>query len=634
VQIIAILALTTISTTPLEHFDASIAMGARMRDRSVIIKLAPGETVENLSARTGELGCLPPDRVSPGRPFFELRCPQAASTRAMISLWSAAPEVSWAEPNFLLVPEYVPNDLNEEQWYHQNVGQVVYPTHPTYRLEGIADADIDTVEAWDLTTGDPNVVMALVDSGLDLDHPEFAGRFWVNEDEDCTNGIDDDGNNYIDDCNGWDTGDGDNDPSTAGLIEGPFCDPTHGTNVAGVMAATGNNSVDIAGINWGSRIMVVKESISMPGGCDHSIAAVAEGYLYAIDNGANVVNCSLGGTPQRSMLWDEVAREADAKGVLLVMSGGNDGVSRDLNPEYPIAIDFANKLAVANTTNRDELWAGANQPSAWGTSLDLAAPGYVIRTIQPAPDRSLGRGLGTSLSAPQVTGTVGLILSLVPELNVAELKQAVLEGADVVGSLDCANVERCVAGGRRLNVHGALLRALELANFEVQLAITGATKPSDTGTVTVSYEVMNTGTAALRKVQATLTASASSALAIVRGDAALGDVAAGDSVVSRQLSAFVVSVPSTCGGTTAFPVQVELKDERGPAWVIDTAVTVECQTPDLPGPKDPDPTVEDDQGGCACNQSRGEGGSAIALAALLLLGALRRRNGNKRAANV
>lgn len=579
--------------TPLAAFDDVVARGARFQPRTVLLAVEEAMSEATLSAHAEALGCDPPRRLAPRRPYFVVQC--GARTRDLLATWAQLESVTWVEANFAGDVEGVPNDLDETQWYHDNFGQIVYPTNATYRLEGIREADIGSVEAWDLTVGSPDVVMAVVDSGVDTEHPELAGRIWTNPKEDCTNGIDDDANGYVDDCHGWDTADDDADPSVRELPDRPECARDHGTSVAGVMAANGDNGIDVAGVNWGSQLMPLKTAkTSTTHGCDYFVADTIEAMFYALDNGADVINVSLSYPSSSSVLWEAFAREAAASRTVVVTSAGNGGTTIEAYDRQPPLLDLDTMLVVANTTNRDELWAGVDRPSNYGAGVAIAAPGYVIRTIKPEPLREVARSLGTSFSAPLVAGVVGLVRSYVPELSAEDTIRAVLEGADVVPGLECGASTRCVDGGRRLDAHGALLRAVELADLDLAIQVLGASPISGDGVVTVDFEAMSTGTMALRGLQAELTLDEASGFEVVRERTSLGDLAPGETANADALSAtFLVRVPDGCVGPTALPIGVTVDDERGRTWTVDEVVEIACD-------EAPDPVVAD-AGGCACS---------------------------------
>ncbi len=238
---------------------------------------------------------------------------------------------------------------------------------------------IDT--AWRQTTG-ADVTVAIIDSGVDLGHPDLAPNLWTNPREIPGNGIDDDGNGYVDDVHGYDFVDNDGTPQDAN---------GHGTHVAGIVGARGGNGIGGAGVAWQARLMAIRVLDDQARG---TTAAVAAGIRYAVDNGARIVNLSLAGPTSTPDLEDAV-RYARAHGVLIVAAAGNDGADLSTSPTYPAAYGEDNVLGIAATT-RD---GGLSSVSDYGPGADIAAPGEQILST------SAGGGYewrtGTSMAAPR-----------------------------------------------------------------------------------------------------------------------------------------------------------------------------------------------------------------------------------------
>jgi len=272
------------------------------------------------------------------------------------------PNVRYAEPNrWRTASSTVPNDpLFDQLWGLDNTGV----------LGGTADADIDAPEAWDVFTGGDTVV-AVVDEGVTYDHPDLAPNMWTNAGEIAGNGVDDDGNGYVDDVHGTDVIDRDNDPRDFG---------GHGTHVAGTIAAAGYDGLGVAGVSWSARIMAVR-ALGPGGGSD---ADIAEAFEYAADNGARVVNASLGGpggtTDQLETLRAPILAHPET---LFVVAAGNSHTNNDPirgSSEYPCSFPDANLICVAATDQNDVLASFSNFGS---TSVDLAAPGVGILSDRP-----------------------------------------------------------------------------------------------------------------------------------------------------------------------------------------------------------------------------------------------------------
>lgn len=303
----------------------------------------------------------------------------------------------------------------------------VLPNDPAY---GPEQDDLDLIgapAAWDIATGSEDVVVAVIDSGIDFTHPELAPNRFINPREIPDNGIDDDGNGLVDDISGWDFFEDDNDPSPENF---------HGTFMAGIIGAAGNNGIGLAGMTWQCRLLAVRTGNEV---LPWSAIIQAMDYVtWMRENGTpvTVVNNSYGGSiddpSALAALSDAVTRAMEA-GLLLVVAAGNDGLDNDSGttaPFYPSSLPHANILSVAATNNADELWGNSN----FGTeSVDLAAPGVGIYSTMPGA--VYGTANGTSNSTARVSGLAALLLALNPNLNYLQVRQILIEGADTVADL-------------------------------------------------------------------------------------------------------------------------------------------------------------------------------------------------------
>jgi len=263
------------------------------------------------------------------------------------------------EPNYRVHVLTTPNDpCFPEMWALNNTGQT----------GGTADADIDAPEAWDVTTGDPNVIVAVIDTGIDYNHPDLVDNMWVNTAErDGVPGVDDDENGFIDDVYGYDFFQDDGDPSDA---------RGHGTHCAGTIAGRGNNGLGVTGVNWQCRLMACRFlNVSGSG----STADAIEAINYAVNNGAKILSNSWGGGGYSESLKAAIINAYD-EGVLFVAGAGNLGTNNDLNPFYPSSFQVPNVIAVA-ATDHDDALAGF---SCYGQqSVDVGAPGKSILSTVP-----------------------------------------------------------------------------------------------------------------------------------------------------------------------------------------------------------------------------------------------------------
>ena len=349
--------------------------------------------------------------------------------------YEESPDVAYAEPNFKLQPAVTPNDPSYGAlWGLNNTGA----------SGGTADADIDAPEAWNTTTGSADTVVAVIDEGIDVGHPDLRDNLWTNTGEVPGNNVDDDGNGYVDDVNGYDfanddAGVYDPDPVTGNGDE-------HGTHVAGTIAATGNNGVGVTGVSWDAQVAALK-FLGPDGG--YTSDAV-EAINYSVAEGMDISNNSWGGGSRSQALEDAIER-ADANGQIFLAAAGNggpDGVgdNNDATPHFPSNYEVPNVVSVAATDSTDAL-AGFSNYGA--TTVDLAAPGVGI--LSTLPGNRYGRFSGTSMATPHVAGVAALIKSQNPGLDDAQMKAQLLQYVD-----EKAGLRNRVATSGRLNAVGAL----------------------------------------------------------------------------------------------------------------------------------------------------------------------------------
>ena len=308
----------------------------------------------------------------------------------LIAKYKATDLFEIVEPNYIgRGHSLIPND----PFFFRQYGMVNDGSIPG----SVADADIDMDLAWEIEQGDESVVVAVLDSGLKMDHPEFEGRLWINEDE--VDGLEDtDGNGYRGDYRGYDFAYIDNDPSD---------DHGHGTNVAGIMGATGNNGIGYAGIDWNCKVMILKILDEDNWGL---YTWWTDAIYYAVNNGARVLNMSVGGTGY-SQIMLEAANYALANGVTIVVSAGNQNSSA---PSYPAA--YESTIAVGSTDSDDQrsepfFW-NTNSGSNFGEYLDVVAPGNFIYGLHHQVDANYTSFWGgTSQAAPVVSGIASLLLA-------------------------------------------------------------------------------------------------------------------------------------------------------------------------------------------------------------------------------
>jgi len=344
---------------------------------------------------------------------------------------SGLPGFRYVEPDFIIsLDATTPNDPSFPSLYGLN---------NTGQTGGTPDADIDAPEAWDLTIGSRSIVVGVIDTGVDYNHPDLAANIWTNPVEIAGDGIDNDGNGYVDDVHGWDFYNNDADPMD---------DNGHGTHVSGTIGAVGNNGVGVAGVNWQVQIMGLK-FLGSGGSGPTSAAVSAVNYattmrqLYSTSGGtrgANVVltNNSWGGGAFSQALSDAIAASGNA-GMLFVASAGNAASNNDAIPSYPASYNLPNIIAVAATDRNDALASFSNYGA---TSVDLAAPGVDI--LSTTPNNTYSSFSGTSMAAPHVSGVAALAWSYAPGATYQQIRDALFAGVDPVPAL----IGRTVTGGR------------------------------------------------------------------------------------------------------------------------------------------------------------------------------------------
>ncbi len=280
--------------------------------------------------------------------------PESISIEDALKLLNADPNVLFAEPNYLRYAETsIPNDTYfENLWGLYNINQ--YPN-------SIAGADINALEAWNYTTGSNDIIVAIIDSGVDVNHPDLKTNIWINKDEIPENNIDDDNNGFTDDINGWNFIQKNND------LTDIF---NHGTFIAGVIGGTGNNYTGVTGICWNTSLMVLK---IMDGFGIGSVANEISAINYAIENGAKIINASFGDFNYSQSEYNAIEKAKNA-GILFIAAAGNNKKDNNRFPHYPSGYELANIISVAASTPKDTLASFSN----YGSTVDVAAPGVYI----------------------------------------------------------------------------------------------------------------------------------------------------------------------------------------------------------------------------------------------------------------
>ncbi|NJO44636.1 MAG: S8 family serine peptidase [Oscillatoriales cyanobacterium RM2_1_1] len=348
----------------------------------------------------------------------------------IIELYRNDPRIDYIQPNYRVSTTTVPNDPEFDQlWGIHNTGQT----------GGTDDADIDGLEAWDISTG-AGVVVGVIDTGVDYTHPDLVDNMWTNPGETPDDGIDNDGNGFVDDYYGYDFVNDDGDP---------FDDHYHGTHVAGTIAATGNNNTGVIGVAPNAQIMALKFlDAGGFGSTFDAIEAVEYATMMKRDYGVNIqlTSNSWGGGGFDQALYDAIAAAGEA-GQLFIAAAGNASNDNDDFAFYPANYDLDNLISVAATDHNDELAYFSNYGA---TTVDLGAPG--VDTYSTFPNDNYDFLSGTSMATPHVSGVAVLLWSQNPDFTPAEVKELLLTTVDPIPALDSITV----ANGR-LNAEQALL---------------------------------------------------------------------------------------------------------------------------------------------------------------------------------
>jgi subtilisin family serine protease len=338
--------------------------------------------------------------------------PGFRSVEPDFAIWSAATSVN--DPSF------------SSQWALHNAAQT----------GGTFDADIDAPEAWDVSRG-TGVTVAVIDTGIDYTHPDLASSIWTNPGEIPGNNIDDDRNGYIDDLHGWDFFNNDN---------APLDDNGHGTHVAGIIAAAGDNALGVAGVAWGAKVIALKFlGADGTGTLSGAIAAINYATTMRKTYGVNVrvTNNSWVTDGYSSALYDAL-RSAGATGILTVAAAGNGGADyvgddNDATPLYPASFALDSVISVGATDHADALASFSNYGA---TTVHVAAPGASILSTTPGGNYAWYGG--TSMAAPHVAAIAALAWSHAPSASHQAVRTAILDGADAKSSLS----GKVLTGGR------------------------------------------------------------------------------------------------------------------------------------------------------------------------------------------
>ena len=413
--------------------------------------------------------------------------------------------------------------------------------------------DISAREAWDTQTGSTNVLVGIIDTGIDYNHPDLAANIWTNPGEIAGNGIDDDGNGFVDDVHGWDFSNDDNDPMD---------DHNHGTHCAGTIGGTGNNALGVVGVNWRVKMAAIKFLNS--GGSGYDSDGVDCVY-YGTRIGVRLTSNSWGGGNPSETMRVAIA-DANTHGILFVAAAGN---SKTSTPMYPAGYDNDNIISVAATDSADQLADFSN----YGLPhVDLAAPGVgILSTVRAAGYAFFN---GTSMACPHVAGAAALLIAQSPSLPHLDLKARLQATVDPIKAL----TGKCVTGGR-LNVAAALAGLSEAPVLTLTATAVADTAPGGNGdgvinpgeTISLRFTVNNSGYQAATDVTATFSVADSYAT-VTDSNCVFGTIARRSAATAADPVTLTIAagtpVPYTVAGT------LTLTDAAARTWVLPVTLLV------------------------------------------------------------
>lgn len=333
--------------------------------------------------------------------WFSVIVQPGANLQSAMSAFRLRNDVQLVTPDFKLTLETVANDTNiGSQWGLLNTGV----------SGGLVGADIGATQAWQYGTSS-TVVVGILDTGVDYNHPDLAANIWLNGNEIPGNGIDDDLNGYVDDRRGWDFANNDADPMD---------DNGHGTHVAGTVGAVGNNGIGVSGVAWSVRLMPLKFMDAQGSG---SLSDAIEGINYARNMGAKIINASWGGGGFSNALQQAITQFQNAGGIF-VAAAGNESSNNVTTPAFPA--NYSGVISVGASTRTDTLASFSN----FGTNVDVVAPGASI--FSTLPNNRYGSLSGTSMAAPHVAGALALLWGQNATASATTITNALLNNTDNV----------------------------------------------------------------------------------------------------------------------------------------------------------------------------------------------------------
>lgn len=430
-SVVGILGLAVLSTNAF----AKMSSEAPFVPGEVLVKVKPG-LMGRFLAKKSLLGAEVKKEVI-GK--YLLLKSNAKSTNVLVNELESLPEVQFAEPNYIYTTGSFEGSSPVDPMYGKLWGLKNTGTNEPDRnggnsgTPGVVGADVDAEKAWSITRGSRKVVVAVIDTGIDYNHPDLKNQMWVNDKEVAGNGVDDDGNGYVDDIHGWNAEKDNGNPMDGNA---------HGTHCAGTIGAEHNNGQGVSGVMSDVRLMAIKFLSDAGSG---SLADAVEAIDYATKMNVDVMSNSWGGGGYSQALFDSITA-AKNKGIVFVAAAGNDSSNNDSRPSYPASYQVDNVISVASHTAQDTLSTFSNFGKR---SVHVAAPGSNI--LSSTPGNTYKVFSGTSMATPHVSGVVGLLISEMGRQPVKALRDRLM-----ATTVPEAAYRKTTQGGGRVSAYNFL----------------------------------------------------------------------------------------------------------------------------------------------------------------------------------